>query len=51
MEDHPRDVSGEIENFHIVFGDESLPRLYENSRVSSDQLPGQPGKISSIMNC
>ncbi|XP_010922250.1 transcription elongation factor SPT6-like [Elaeis guineensis] len=45
VEDHPRDVSGEIENFHIVFGDESLPRLYENSRVSSDQLPGQPGIV------
>lgn len=43
MEDHPKDVSRDLENISIIFGDESLPRLYENSRVSSDQLPGQPG--------
>ncbi|KAM0954059.1 putative tex-like protein, HTH domain superfamily [Dioscorea sansibarensis] len=45
VEDHPKDVSRDIENISIVFGDESLPRLYENSRVSSDQLPGQPGIV------
>lgn len=43
MEDHPKDVSRDLENISIIFGDESLPHLYENSRVSSDQLPGQPG--------
>jgi len=43
VEDHPRDVSQDM-NISIVFGDESLPRLYENSRISSDQLPAQPGK-------
>lgn len=46
VEDHPKDVSRDIENISIVYGDESLPRLYENSRVSSDQLPGQPGTVN-----
>ncbi|KQK05622.1 transcription elongation factor SPT6-like isoform X2 [Brachypodium distachyon] len=41
VEDHPRDVNPQMENFSIVYGDESVPRLYENSRISSDQLPGQ----------
>ncbi|XP_042395241.1 transcription elongation factor SPT6 homolog [Zingiber officinale] len=45
VEDHPKDVSRDLENISIIFGDESLPRLYENSRVSSDQLPGQPGIV------
>ncbi|CAL9209230.1 transcription elongation factor SPT6 homolog [Musa acuminata AAA Group] len=45
VEDHPKDVSQDLEYFSIVFGDESLPRLYENSRISSDQLPGQPGIV------
>ncbi|XP_047330082.1 transcription elongation factor SPT6 homolog [Impatiens glandulifera] len=40
VEENPRDVSHEFENLRIVFGDESLPHLYENSRISSDQLPG-----------
>ncbi|KAM3411347.1 hypothetical protein ACQJBY_003159 [Aegilops geniculata] len=41
VEDHPRDVNPQMENFSIVYGDESVPRLYENSRISSDQLPAQ----------
>ncbi|CAL9765594.1 unnamed protein product [Musa acuminata subsp. burmannicoides] len=45
VEDHPKDVSQDLEYISIVFGDESLPRLYENSRVSADQLPGQPGIV------
>ncbi|CAN6354813.1 unnamed protein product [Urochloa humidicola] len=45
VEDHPRDVNPQMENFSIVYGDESVPRLYENSRVSSDQLPGQSGIV------
>ncbi|XP_020672293.1 transcription elongation factor SPT6 homolog isoform X1 [Dendrobium catenatum] len=44
VEDHPRDVSQDM-NITIVWGDESLPRLFENARVSSDQLPGQPGIV------
>lgn len=35
--------TGAIRPFRIVFGDESLGRLYENSQTSSNQLPGQSG--------
>ncbi|KAL6610566.1 hypothetical protein ACP70R_040535 [Stipagrostis hirtigluma subsp. patula] len=45
VEDHPRDVNPHLENFSIVYGDESVPRLYENSRISSEQLPGQSGIV------
>ncbi|XP_047942817.1 transcription elongation factor SPT6 homolog [Salvia hispanica] len=41
VEDNPRDVGHEMDNLNIVFGDESLPHLYENSRISVDQLPSQ----------
>uniref|UniRef100_A0A1D1YSQ9 Transcription elongation factor spt6 n=1 Tax=Anthurium amnicola TaxID=1678845 RepID=A0A1D1YSQ9_9ARAE len=44
VEHHPRQVGSRF-GTAAVFGDESLPRLYENSRVSSDQLPGQPGIV------
>lgn len=43
VEENPRDVGHEMDELSIVYGDESLPRLYENSRISSDQLPGQSG--------
>lgn len=43
VEENPRDLGREMDGLSIVYGDESLPRLYENSRISSDQLPGQPG--------
>ncbi|XP_042510385.1 transcription elongation factor SPT6 homolog isoform X2 [Macadamia integrifolia] len=45
VEEYPRDVGQEMDNLVVVYADESLPRLYENSRVSSDQLPGQPGIV------
>ncbi|OAY44576.1 transcription elongation factor SPT6 homolog isoform X1 [Manihot esculenta] len=45
VEENPRDVGHEMDELSIVYGDESLPRLYENSRISSDQLPGQPGIV------
>ncbi|KAG6411761.1 hypothetical protein SASPL_129845 [Salvia splendens] len=45
VEDNPRDVGHEMDNLNIVFGDESLPHLYENSRISVDQLPSQEGII------
>ncbi|CAD6343409.1 unnamed protein product [Miscanthus lutarioriparius] len=45
VEDHPRDVNPQMENLSVVYGDESVPRLYENSRISSDQLPGQSGIV------
>ena len=44
VEDNPRDVGHEMDGLSIVYGDESLPHLYENSRISADQLPGQQGK-------
>ncbi|XVF82582.1 hypothetical protein PTKIN_Ptkin16aG0061200 [Pterospermum kingtungense] len=45
VEENPRDVGHEMDELSIVYGDESLPRLYENSRISSDQLPGQSGIV------
>ena len=43
VEENPRDVGHEMDGLSIVYGDESLPRLYENSRISSEQLPSQQG--------
>ncbi|KAJ9547975.1 hypothetical protein OSB04_020518 [Centaurea solstitialis] len=45
VEDNPRDVGHEMDNLKIVYADESLPHLYENSRISSDQLQPQPGIV------
>ncbi|KDP29489.1 hypothetical protein JCGZ_19328 [Jatropha curcas] len=45
VEENPRDVGHEMDELSIVYGDESLSRLYENSRISSDQLAGQPGIV------
>ncbi|OMO86529.1 hypothetical protein CCACVL1_09571 [Corchorus capsularis] len=45
VEENPRDVGHGMDELTIVYGDESLPRLYENSRISSDQLPGQSGIV------
>lgn len=44
IEDHPKELGQELENITAIFGDETLPRLYENSKLASEQLPGQPGK-------
>jgi len=44
VEENPRDVGHEMDGVSVVYGDESLPRLYENCQISSDQLPSQPGK-------
>ncbi|XP_058738376.1 transcription elongation factor SPT6 homolog [Vicia villosa] len=41
VEENPRDVGHEMDRLSIVYGDESLPRLYENSLISSEQLPSQ----------
>ncbi|RZC49410.1 hypothetical protein C5167_017824 [Papaver somniferum] len=38
-----------MEDLNVVYGDESLPRLYENSRILSDQLPGQPGIVRRVV--
>lgn len=40
---HPRDLAEGLDMIKVVYGDESIPSLYENSRVSQEQLPGQPG--------
>ncbi|KAE8724314.1 4-alpha-glucanotransferase DPE2-like isoform X1 [Hibiscus syriacus] len=45
VEENPRDVGHEMDELSIVYGDESLPRLYENSRISADQLPGTTGIV------
>ncbi|XP_028790109.1 transcription elongation factor SPT6 homolog isoform X2 [Neltuma alba] len=39
------DVSLEIKGLTTVLGDESLPRLYEDSEISEDQLPRQHGIV------
>ncbi|CAJ2671817.1 unnamed protein product [Trifolium pratense] len=41
IDENPRDVGHDMDGLSIVYGDESLPRLYENSRISSEQLPSQ----------
>lgn len=43
VEENPRDVGHDMDGLTIVYGDESLARLFENSRISSDQLPAQSG--------
>ncbi|XWS65424.1 hypothetical protein CRYUN_Cryun05aG0111600 [Craigia yunnanensis] len=45
VEENPTDVGHEMDELSIVYEDESLPCLYENSRISSDQLPGQSGIV------
>ncbi|KAF6149458.1 hypothetical protein GIB67_016996 [Kingdonia uniflora] len=45
VEERPRDMGHHMGDVLVHYGDESLPRLYENSRISSDQLPGQPGIV------
>ncbi|KZV22488.1 hypothetical protein F511_19708 [Dorcoceras hygrometricum] len=44
VEDNPRDCQT-IDSLKYCVGDESIPRLYENSRISVDQLPSQEGII------
>ncbi|PQP93583.1 transcription elongation factor SPT6-like [Prunus yedoensis var. nudiflora] len=43
--EHPRDVGYDMDDLSIVYGDESFARLYENSRISSDQLHVQSGIV------
>lgn len=49
VEENPRDVGHDMDGLSIVYGDESLARLYENSRISSDQLPAQSGINTSYL--
>lgn len=45
VEEHPRDLAEGLDIIKVVYGDETIPSLYENSRVSQEQLPGHPGSI------
>lgn len=38
------DVVHSIDGLNVIYGDESLPRLYENSELSSEQLQSRSGK-------
>lgn len=44
VEEYPRDVRRDMDALNIIYGDETLPHLYENSRISEDQLPSQSGE-------
>ncbi|TYJ38228.1 hypothetical protein E1A91_A05G429400v1 [Gossypium mustelinum] len=45
LEENLRDLGQATGGISVVFGDESLPQLYEHSEISSDQLPEQPGIV------
>lgn len=44
VEETPREVGHDMDGISILYGDETFPHLYENSRISSDQLPLQSGR-------
>ncbi|GMI73270.1 hypothetical protein HRI_000996300 [Hibiscus trionum] len=45
VEESLRDIGQATKGISVVFGDESLPQLYEHSPISTDQLPEQPGIV------
>lgn len=45
VEEHPRDLAEGLDMIKVVYEDESISSLYENSRISQEQLPGQPGIV------
>ncbi|EFH64227.1 predicted protein [Arabidopsis lyrata subsp. lyrata] len=45
VEELPSVVEAGIYDLPVVYADESLPRLYENSRISREQLPQQAGIV------
>ncbi|KAL9240041.1 hypothetical protein vseg_014304 [Gypsophila vaccaria] len=45
VEENPRDMGHDMDGLSVLFGDESLPRLYENSQISSEQIPSQRGIV------
>ncbi|KAL8115478.1 hypothetical protein AgCh_022103 [Apium graveolens] len=45
-----RDVSKEMESISVLYEDEALPCLYENSLFSSDQFPLQQGMFKRVMH-
>lgn len=44
-EQHPSDLAEGLDVIKVVYGEESIPTLYENSRISQVQLPGHPGAL------
>ncbi|BBN03708.1 transcription elongation factor SPT6 [Marchantia polymorpha subsp. ruderalis] len=45
VEEHPRDLAEGLDTINVVFGDETIPQLYENSHISEEQLVGHPGIV------
>ncbi|KAI7733266.1 hypothetical protein M8C21_007241, partial [Ambrosia artemisiifolia] len=45
VEHTPRDVGQEMDGIQVVYADETLPHLYEKSRISSEQLQPQSGIV------
>ncbi|KAD6119651.1 hypothetical protein E3N88_10922 [Mikania micrantha] len=41
--------SNDVEGLNVVYGDESLPCLYENSQISSEQLHYRSGKYHTAL--
>lgn len=44
-EQHAGDSAEGQDTIKLVYGDESIPSLFETSRISQKQLPGQPGAV------
>ncbi|PWA39573.1 polyribonucleotide nucleotidyltransferase [Artemisia annua] len=38
-----------MDGLNVVYGDESLPRLYEKSEISSEQLQSRPGIVKRVV--
>eukprot|EP00252_Welwitschia_mirabilis_P017917 TRINITY_DN3996_c1_g1_i1.p1 TRINITY_DN3996_c1_g1~~TRINITY_DN3996_c1_g1_i1.p1 ORF type:complete len:1701 (+),score=496.98 TRINITY_DN3996_c1_g1_i1:372-5474(+) len=45
VEVNPRDMEEGMDAVNVVYADEVLPSLYENSRISQEQLPTQRGIV------
>ncbi|KAI7755111.1 hypothetical protein M8C21_025981 [Ambrosia artemisiifolia] len=44
-EDHPRDIGRDMDGINVVAADDTIPHLYENSRISSEQLQKESGIV------
>ncbi|GJP64948.1 hypothetical protein CLOP_g21880 [Closterium sp. NIES-67] len=45
VEHFPRDLTSDVDNVRVVFQDETFALLYENSAISLEHLPSQPGIV------
>ncbi|KAL8135279.1 hypothetical protein AgCh_010078 [Apium graveolens] len=45
----PRDVRKEMESIRVLYGDEALLHLYENSLISTEQFPLQQGIVKLVV--